>query len=401
VYYSNVIAAAGGNNASYTFTTTSGSLPSGMTFYNDGRIVGTAPAPGTFNFTVQVTDASNNTASKPFTLVVNPPPLIITTGPFGSMQVGAAVNTTFGAKGGVPPYTFSSAGTLPPGTQFTAGTLAGTLTTAGSYSFTVTVTDSTQTTASQGYTMVVTGTALTITTTSPLPAGQVGVQYPGVQFQAAGGSGTYTWSADGTPPGLSLSSTGALSGTPTKAGTFTIPVTVIDSNKATASGSFSITISGITITTASLPSGVVGTAYGGSMAATGGIGTLTWSASNLPAGISLSPAGDFGGTPTAVGSASVTVTVNDTAGNSASKPYTLTVTNAALTIAASGPVPAGTVGSDFSLGFRASGGASPYTFSATGLPAGLTVSPTTGTISGTPTAPGSSSVTPEPRRAPP
>ncbi|HKE21036.1 MAG TPA: putative Ig domain-containing protein [Bryobacteraceae bacterium] len=393
VYYSNVIAATGGNNASYTFATTSGSVPPGMTFFDDGRIVGTAPAPGTFNFSVQVTDASGNTASKAFTLVVNPPPLIITTGPFGPMQVGGAVNTPFAAKGGVPPYTFSSSGTLPPGTQFTSGTLAGTLTTAGSYSFTVTVTDSTQTNASQGYTIVVAATSLTITTTSPLTAGQLGVQYPGVQFQATGGSGTYTWSADGTPPGLSLSSAGALSGTPTKAGTFTIPVAVVDSNKATANGSFSITISGITITTASLPNGVVGTAYGGAMAATGGIGALTWSASGLPASVALSPAGNFGGAPTATGTSSVTVTATDSAGNTASKTYTLTVTNLVLTITASGPVPAGTVGTGFSLGFSASGGASPYTFSATGLPAGLTISSTSGTISGAPTAAGTSSVT--------
>lgn len=393
VYYSNVIAATGGNNASYTFTTTAGGVPSGMTFYPDGRIVGTAPSPGTSNFTVQVTDASGNTASKAFTLVVNPPPLTITTGPFTPMQVGSAVNTTFGAKGGVQPYTFSSSGTLPPGTQFTNGTLAGTLTTPGTYQFTVTVTDSTQTTASQAYTITVTGTALSITTTSPLTGGQLGVQYPGVQFQATGGSGKYTWSADGTPPGLSLSGAGLLSGTPTKSGTFTIPVTVIDSNKATASGSFSITISGIIITTASLPVGMVGTGYSGSMAATGGVGTLTWSATGLPAGITLSAAGSFSGTPTNVAGSAVTVTVTDSAGNTASKSYTLTVGLAALTVAVSGPVPAATVGSSFSLGFTASGGATPYIFSATGLPAGLAISAGFGTITGTPTAPGSSNVT--------
>jgi len=393
VYYSNVFAATGGNNSSYTFTLASGTLPSGLTLGASGLLVGVAPSPGTFNFTVQVTDASNNTASKAFVLVVNPGPLTITTPPFPSMQVGSPVSTTFAAKGGTPPYTFSSSGTLPPGTQFSGATLTGTLNTPGTFSFTVTVADSLQATASQGYTITVTGTALSIVTTSPLASGQLGVAYKPVQFQAAGGVGPYGWSAGAAPAGMSFSPTGALSGTPTTAGTFTIAVTVTDSVKATATGNFAITIAGITITTPSLPGDNVGTAYSGSMAATGGMGTLNWTAASLPAGISLSAAGIFSGTPTAAGAVTVTVTVTDSAGNTASRTYTLTVAPAPLKITASGPVPAAIVGSSFSLGFNVSGGTSPYSFSQTGLPGGLTISAASGVISGAPTAAGSSSVT--------
>ena len=61
------------------------------------------------------------------------------------------------------------------------------------------------------------------------------------------------------------------------------------------------------------------------MAATGGVGTLTWSASGLPAGVTLSAAGVFSGTPTAAGAASVRITVTDSQGNTASQSYTLTV----------------------------------------------------------------------------
>lgn len=394
VYYSNVFAATGGDQSAYTFSTAGGALPSGMDLHEDGLLVGTASAAGTFTFTVQVADASGNTATKGFTLVVNPPALTITTPPFSSMQAGSAVNTTFTAKGGTPPYTFAESGTLPPGTQFSGATLAGTVTTPGTYSFTVTATDSAQGTASQGYTITVTGTALSITTTSPLGSGQVGVAYsPGVQFQATGGTTPYTWAATSLPPGMTFSTGGVLSGTPTKAGTFSIGVIVTDSAKTSARGTFAITIAALAITTASLPDATVGTAYGGTMTASGGVTPLTWTASGLPAGISLSSSGSFSGTPTTAGASSVSVSVSDAAGNSDSKSYTLTVNVSPLKIAPSGTVPASTVGSGFSLGFTVTGGTGPYSFAATGLPGGLSISSSTGAISGSPTAAGSFNVT--------
>jgi hypothetical protein len=73
--------------------------------------------------------------------------------------------------------------------------------------------------------------ALTITTTSPLPIGAVGVPYSQM-LQASGGIAPYTWTATGVPGGLTLSADGTLSGTPTAAGTQTIAVTVTDSSPA-------------------------------------------------------------------------------------------------------------------------------------------------------------------------
>ena len=69
-----------------------------------------------------------------------------------------------------------------------------------------------------------------ITITAPaLSPFQIGAHYSG-QFKASGGTGTYTWSATGLPPGLTLSSTGLLSGTPTAIGTFNCSITAIDAN---------------------------------------------------------------------------------------------------------------------------------------------------------------------------
>jgi uncharacterized protein (TIGR03437 family) len=93
------------------------------------------------------------------------------------------------------------------------------------------------------------GPALAITSASPLPSGVAGTGYSQV-LVAAGGTPPYRWSVTGgtLPPGLSLNaSTGALSGTPSSAGTFTFSVQVTDSAGATAIKSFSLTISGATL----------------------------------------------------------------------------------------------------------------------------------------------------------
>src|SRR4029077_15367158 len=79
--------------------------------------------------------------------------------------------------------------------------------------------------------------------TSSLPQGQVGVSYIGAGVSAIGGAGPYTWSASGLAPGLSISSIGVISGTPTQAGTFVERLTVTDSSAATAAAVFSVTVS--------------------------------------------------------------------------------------------------------------------------------------------------------------
>jgi hypothetical protein len=99
--------------------------------------------------------------------------------------------------------------------------------------------------------------ALTITTTSPLPGGTVGVPYSQL-LQATGGTPPYTWTATGVPAGLTLSSNGTLSGTPTATGTSGIVVTVTDSAVTTAantsSANLSLTISALpTLTLTGLP----------------------------------------------------------------------------------------------------------------------------------------------------
>ena len=158
---------------------------------------------------------------------------------------------------------------------------------------------------------------LTVTTTS-LAGGIVKTPYSQT-LAASGGKPTYTWSVPpGTlPPGLSLSASGTIAGSPTMAGTFDFTVKVTDSSSPVQSVSALLSIqitARVSITTTSLPGGIVGTAYSQPLAATGGSGTDTWSVSTgiLPSGLFLNvTTGAITGMPTTPGTFNFTVTVTD------------------------------------------------------------------------------------------
>jgi hypothetical protein len=162
--------------------------------------------------------------------------------------------------------------------------------------------------------------------TASLPDGTVNSPYS-ASLAASGGAPPYTFAISGLPDGLTGHADGTITGTPSAPGKFTVSATVTDSAKATASQRYSVTIvaPAITITTTSLAVATVGTAYSATLAATGGIPPLTWSATGLPANLVISPGGAISGTPAAPGSSTVTVTVKDSLGTTASKPFPLSV----------------------------------------------------------------------------
>ena len=389
--YSAIFAANGGTSP-YTFTL-QGTAPPGLPF-SQGVLNGTPTTPGTYSFTIAVTDAANNSASKAFVLVVQPAALTVT-GSVSDATVGASISDTFGASGGVPPYAFSASGSLPTGAKFSgsaqSGTLAGTLTAAGTFTFAVTAMDSAGSTASKSFTIHVTVPAVTITTAS-LPNGQVGVSYS-AQLGATGGVPPYAWSVGGLPAGLSASGAGAINGTPTAAGVFSVTATVNDTAGGKASQSYAVTIAaaGLTVTTTSLGNGVVGSAYSAALGAAGGTPPYSWTVTGLPAGLSASGAGAISGTPTATGVSTVGATVTDSQGAMASASFKVTISAAPLTITTA-TIAGGTAGTAVSVNLGAAGGVPPYTWTIGGLPQGVSAS-SGGAITGTPTAVGSFTVT--------
>ncbi|HVW86735.1 MAG TPA: PKD domain-containing protein, partial [Bryobacteraceae bacterium] len=239
----------------------------------------------------------------------------ITTTSLSSGVVGVPYSAMVAAAGGTAPYTFSATG-LPAGLSISAGgQITGTPTAAATGTVAVTVTDSStpsHLTSTRNLSIAI-SPALVLTTSS-LPVGTVGVAYSAA-VAANGGVSPYTFSATGLPAGLSMSSTGQITGTPTASGVSTVAVTVTDSSTPshlTASANLSITINGaLAITTSSLSNGAVGLAYTATVSASGGTQPYTFSATGLPAGLSMSAGGQITGTPTAAGSNSVHVTVTD------------------------------------------------------------------------------------------
>jgi hypothetical protein len=154
------------------------------------------------------------------------------------------------ATGGSAPYTWSlAAGALPTGLTLGAGgVITGTPSTAGSFQFIAKAVDSATPSASNiaPFSITVVGgpTALAITTPVTLPNAMTYVAYS-QPLAATGGTPPYVWSlvSGALPLGMSLSSSGVISGSPTAAGPYTVGVQVMDSVSATATQTFSLTVS--------------------------------------------------------------------------------------------------------------------------------------------------------------
>jgi hypothetical protein len=386
--YTMTIVATGGRPG-YTFSVPNAGLPPGMRLLGDGTLTGTPATAGVYFFTVLVVDEAGTAVSKPFSLTVADQLLITTASQLSDVAINTAVNVPFKATGGTLPYTWTASGGLAPGTQVTKdGVLTGTATTAGTYTFTVGVTDNLGASARQNFRLTVTPPSLTIVTSS-LGDGQVGSAYS-ARLVATGGREPYSWSATGTPDGLSVSSVGVLAGTPTAAGSYTLSVTVTDAAnlKAVARLPLKVVTAPLLIATASLANGVQGTPYSASVVATGGTTPYTFSATGLPAGLTISADGAIGGTPTTVGPAAVIVKVIDKDAATVSKSFDMTIAPPALIITTASPLADAIAGTAYSATLIATGGVSPYTWTQTGAPAGITLS-TGGVLSGTTTATGS------------
>ncbi|MGH9735298.1 MAG: putative Ig domain-containing protein [Candidatus Acidiferrales bacterium] len=263
----------------------------------------------------------------------------ISTSTLPSGTVGTAYSATLQATGGSTPYDWSvSTGSLPAGLTLNAssGLISGTPTASGTTNFTAQVSDASNNTATKSLSIAVSAAsqALTITTTS-VPNGSTNTAYSAFLY-AGGGKTPYKWSISGgaLPAGLTLNaSSGLISGTPTASGTTNFTAQVSDASNNTATKSLSIAVSAasqaLTITTTSVPNGSTNTAYSAFLYAGGGKTPYTWSISGgaLPAGLTLSAAGDLAGVPTTAATSSFTAKVTDSSSpaNTATATFSITI----------------------------------------------------------------------------
>ncbi|WP_205910685.1 Ig domain-containing protein [Rhizobium sp. P44RR-XXIV] len=408
--YSQTITASGGTST-YTYAITSGALPTGLTLSSSGDLSGTATEAGTFNFTVTATDSSTGsgpyTGSRAYSLNVNAPALSLDPATLPAGAIGAAYSETTTASGGTSPYSYAiTAGSLPAGlTLSSAGVISGTPTGGGTYNFTLTATDSSTGTGApfavaKAYSITIAAPTITVAPTT-LTAATLNASYSET-ITASGGTAPYTYASTGAlPTGLTLSSTGVLSGTPTVPGTFNFTVTATDSS--TGSGPFSGTRAYTLVLVAHPP---IANAVTATVAQNSSANPITL---NITGGTPLSVAvatAAAHGTATASG---ISITYTPTAGYAGADSFTYTATNldgtsAPATVSITVPVPTislgptslpgGSIGTVYSQIVTASGGTSPYSYAVTAgaLPAGLTLS-SGGTLSGTPTAAGTFNVT--------
>jgi putative Ig domain-containing protein len=417
------LSASGGTSPYRWAVDPSTMLPPGLTLLPSGALTGVATTPGRYSFTVIVGDASNpaQTASAPLSITVLAAPgtasVTITTGNLPSGVVGIAYSAQLTASGGMTPYTWTLvSGMLPSGfTLSSSGLISGTTAVAGTFGFTIQVADASnpQLTAQATFTLTINprpgGATLQITTTG-LPPARTRTLYK-AQLAASGGTTPYAWSisAGRFPSTLTLTSTGAIVGTPTVAASYTFTVQVTDASnpQQTAQRQLTLTVlanpaGGLAILTRLLPPARVDAAYMATLAATGGTRPFTWSisAGTLPQGLTLDAAsGRITGTASVAGSYTFTAQVTDSEAmpETATRTFTITVTGmhmgAPLRIDTA-TLPQGTVNMAYSFSLAASGGTAPYTWSlASGtLPAGIMLAPD-GTLSGTPTTMGTSRFT--------
>ena len=233
-----------------TFTTSS-ALPTGLSLSAAGVLSGTPTQTGTFPITVTVTDSNGCTGTGPvYTLVINCQTITVINPSTTTGTVDAPFSATFTQSGAIGTATFSIAsGSLPAGLTLSAsGVLSGTPQVPGTFPITVKVTDSNGCTGTgPTYTLVI--ACQTITVTNPS-------SNSGTFNSSLSGSFTFTQSGVGAhtpavftvnsgslPTGVSLSSSGVLSGTPTQTGVFSITVKVTDANGCTGVGStYTLTI---------------------------------------------------------------------------------------------------------------------------------------------------------------
>ena len=293
-----------------------------------------------YSFKVTATDKNGVTGTKTFAIKVTQPAI---TGTFGAGIKGAAYSGSATVSGGTAPYTWKYSG-LPDGLKVAISgtsknkiTLSNKPTKAQNYSFKVTATDKNSVSVTKTFTIKVTQPTITGT----FGAGVKGAAYSG-SATVSGGTAPYTWKYSGVPDGLKVTISGTsknkitLSNKPTKAQSYSFKVTATDKNGVAATKTFTIKVTQPASKLAfsgSFTDGFVDEYYSRTLKVSGGTEPYTWSKTGTgtwPTGLKLSKTSTGAtlklyGTPSKAGKYKFTLAVTDSKGVSASKTFTINI----------------------------------------------------------------------------
>src|SRR5216683_3104845 len=317
--------------------------------------------------------------------------------------VGTPFSKQVNIFGGVGAHTATvSSGSLPVGLALdpATGIISGTPTASGSSSFTVQVTDSSTTPATTSQALTIRIGAPLVISNASLFDGVVGIPYSET-LSSTGGLGNTTWSvvSGALPPGISISSAGVLSGTPTTINITGTSVTIQVQDFSSPAQTITINVSVrsatlLVITTlgGALPDAVRGANYNPiTLQFIGGTAPQAWSvgAGQLPPGLGLSSGGVISGSPGATGTYSFTARLQDSASPAQVASIALSIRVAAplLITTPSGALPSVLFSAPYNQTLTSTGGNPPIVWSlASGqLPPGITLS-TAGVLNGSSTS---------------
>jgi hypothetical protein len=316
----------------YTYSLTSGAMPSGLSLNSStGAITGTPAQSGTFSFIITA-GAGGCTGSRSFSIAIA----------CGSITLprslpAATAGVTYSASAAASPggtYIYSlQSGAL--GSGLTLNTSTGAITglpiVAGTFNFTIKATGSGDCVGTQSYSMPVSCPIITVLPAT-LPNGTTGTAYSQT-LTAAPATGSYSFavSSGSLPFGLNLNATGLLSGTPTTNGTYNFSVTATGFGScASAPKSYSITIGSGGCPAITLPNiaatGTIGSPYNQSVAASpSGYYTYVLTGTTPPGVIFYNAAALLYGYPTTAGTYNFTITATDSSSCTGSKSYSVTI----------------------------------------------------------------------------
>jgi large repetitive protein len=314
------------------------SLPAGLSMSRSGLISGTPTSTGFTRFWLWNHDLTaaeggpdwcqrEDRSEHEFSIFVDPGLTIVnqsvkpaTIGqPYSETLTARRVDTLNPETGPDVQATWSlESGSLPPGVSLSpTGVLAGTPTSDGRFQFVVKAQNGSPF-DTETYTLAV-RQLVTVKLSAHRPIAEVGMRF-GAAATAAGGTGTYTWSlASGTlPSGLALNAaSGAIAGTPQRAGNFAFALAATDAEGRVATANGAVTVAPrLAIRTVRLKTGRLGRAYQARLATGGGVRPVTWKASGkLPTGVRFAKSlGALTGTPSRAGTFRLTVQAVDALG---------------------------------------------------------------------------------------